>query len=197
MFRSTQNAIAKLRKKQVLMLTPAAGIASLVGEVAGAIKGSWWSHPKGGLIFRIGEELGDSPEVLVTKVVGGKVAFVHKSLWPALLRVTTDAAWRSKATVGLSPSGRRLFEAVDHSGLIRLDRYAKEIPVAESRGLRKARSEVEKRMLVHSGSEHTEKGSHAAVLESWRRVAERLGGAERAVPLDAALAALRKAGIDV
>jgi hypothetical protein len=51
-----------------------------------AIKGSWWAHPKGKEIFRVFQVLEDSADILVCRVVGGKVTFVHRRLWPALIR---------------------------------------------------------------------------------------------------------------
>lgn len=55
----------------------------IVGE---PIKGSWWAHPQGKLIFRIFSALAESDEILVCRLVGGKMTFVHRRLWPALIR---------------------------------------------------------------------------------------------------------------
>jgi len=51
------------------------------------IKGSWWAHPKSQQIFAIFQAVADSEDVLVCRLVKGKVTFVHRRLWPALVRV--------------------------------------------------------------------------------------------------------------
>jgi hypothetical protein len=54
----------------------------------GPIKGSWWGHPKGQEIFRLAEAVEDSGDVLVCKLIEGKVTYVHRRLWPALARLS-------------------------------------------------------------------------------------------------------------
>src|SRR6266542_492201 len=51
------------------------------------IKGSWWAHPKSHQIFAILQAVADSKDVLVCRLVNGKVTFIHRRLWPALVRV--------------------------------------------------------------------------------------------------------------
>jgi hypothetical protein len=51
------------------------------------IRGSWWAHPKSHHIFAILEAVTDSEDVLVCRLVNGKVTLVHRRLWPALARV--------------------------------------------------------------------------------------------------------------
>ena len=50
------------------------------------IKGSWWAHPKSQQIFAILQAVADSQDVLVCRLVNGKVTFIHRRLWPALVR---------------------------------------------------------------------------------------------------------------
>lgn len=65
-----------------------AGIPSLAEAIAGeSIRGSWWSHPRGRTIFAITRGVRDAPDVLVCRLVDGKVTFVHASVWPALVRL--------------------------------------------------------------------------------------------------------------
>lgn len=54
--------------------------------VGAAICGSWWSHPEGKRIFAILGAVADSRDVLVCRLVDGKVTFVHRRLWAALVR---------------------------------------------------------------------------------------------------------------
>jgi len=63
-------------------------VPSLAQAVAGEpIRGSWWAHPLGHEIFRITRAVRDSDEVLVCRLVDGKITYVHRRLWPALVRV--------------------------------------------------------------------------------------------------------------
>ena len=61
---------------------------SLVEVVVGsAIRGSWWSHPRSKEIFRITRAVRSSKQILVCRLVAGKITFVHRRLWPALVCV--------------------------------------------------------------------------------------------------------------
>ena len=64
-------------------------VPSLAGTIAGgAIRGSWWAHPKGPVIFLCSRAVRESKDVLVCRLVGGKVTYVHRRLWPALVRLS-------------------------------------------------------------------------------------------------------------
>src|SRR5262245_3978296 len=79
-----------------LLLQQDLQLPSVVTLVAGApLHGSWWSHPAGHTIFSLLNALAAHPDVLVTHLVRGKVTFVHRRLWPAVLVVATErAAWQ-------------------------------------------------------------------------------------------------------
>ena len=65
---------------------PVPNVAELVaGE---KIQGKWWSHPAAHRIFRVTRFLRSSPEVLTCCFLGGKITFVHRRLWPALVRLS-------------------------------------------------------------------------------------------------------------
>jgi hypothetical protein len=51
------------------------------------IKGSWWNHPKSREIYAVLQALEESSDILVCRLVEGKVSFVHRRLWAALARV--------------------------------------------------------------------------------------------------------------
>jgi hypothetical protein len=65
-----------------------AEIPSLAEAVAGGpIHGSWWSHPKGRAIFAVTRAVRRAPEVLVCRLIDGKITFAHERVWPALVRL--------------------------------------------------------------------------------------------------------------
>lgn len=66
-------------------------VPNLAEAVAGgAIRGGWWGHPKGREIFRALQALDDSPDVLCFRLVERKITFVHRRLWPALVRLAEE-----------------------------------------------------------------------------------------------------------
>jgi hypothetical protein len=182
MLATPEEALEILRRDRVLAMTKVPGLRSLVEEVAGVFKGSWWAHPKGKQIFRIASALEDSPEVLGAKLARGKVVFVHSALWPALVRVVLDPGWQKQARQGLAAPARQLLQHVEEAGTLRLE------------GRAPARHELEKRALVLASSEHTESGKHALTLRSWKDWATpELRQMAAALQLDAALEELRSA----
>jgi hypothetical protein len=76
-------------KRHGVVLQAARGIVpSLAEAIAGApIRGSWWAHPSGHDIFRVADAVSDSDDVLVCKLVDGKVTYVHRRVWPALVKL--------------------------------------------------------------------------------------------------------------
>ena len=85
----TTAALAFVKRHGVVLQAAHGPVPSLAEAVAGRpIRGSWWGHPKGREIFRAATTVSDSPEVLVCKLVEGKVTFVHRRLWPALVKLS-------------------------------------------------------------------------------------------------------------
>jgi hypothetical protein len=78
-------------KRHGVVLQAARGPApSLAEAVAGGpIRGSWWGHPKGHEIFRVAEAVSGNPDVLVCKLIRGKITYVHRRLWPALVKLAS------------------------------------------------------------------------------------------------------------
>ena len=63
------------------------------------MRGGWWSHPKGNEIFLLSRAIRESPEVLVCRIVGGKVTYVHRDLWPALVLLAGRFSKKSLAAI--------------------------------------------------------------------------------------------------
>jgi hypothetical protein len=82
-----ESPLAFVRRHGVVLASAKGPVPSLAEAIAGGpIRGSWWAHPKGREIFRALQAVHDSDEVLVCRLVDGKVTFVHSDLWPALVR---------------------------------------------------------------------------------------------------------------
>jgi hypothetical protein len=81
-------ALDHLERHGVLLASARGPLPNLAEAVAGApVRGSWWAHPRGRQIFAVLRFLEESPEVLVCRAVDGKISFVHRRLWPALVRL--------------------------------------------------------------------------------------------------------------
>ena len=85
---SPREAIAFVRRHGVVLQAARGPVPSLAEAIAdGPIRGSWWGHPKGRVIFHATQVVCESPEVLVCKLIDGKVTYVHRRLWPALVKL--------------------------------------------------------------------------------------------------------------
>ena len=84
---TSRQALAFIRKHGVVLEAAKGPVPSLAEAIAGEpVRGSWWSHPKSGEIFAATRAIRDSDDVLVCRLIRGKVTFVHRRLWPALVR---------------------------------------------------------------------------------------------------------------
>jgi hypothetical protein len=83
-----RQAAAFVRKHGIVLESAAGPVPSLSVAIAGEpIRGSWWSHPRSHEIFELTQAIRGREDVLVCRLVNGKVTFVHRRLWPALVRV--------------------------------------------------------------------------------------------------------------
>src|SRR5258708_34654924 len=117
---------------------------SVTGFVAGDnVRGSWWNHPQSHEMFSLACQLHDHADVLLVKLISGKVTLVHRPLWPAVFTIATAREpWQLEE---LSKQASALLKKVD-----------KETQVSSSGDPVR---ELETRLLVHSMSVHTERGS--------------------------------------
>jgi hypothetical protein len=132
---------------------------SVTGFVAGDnLRGSWWTHPQSHEMYNLACHLRAHPDVLMVKLISGKVTLVHRPLWPAVFTVATAREpWQLE---GLSKEAKALLKKVD-----------KETQVCSS-GDRVR--ELEARLLVYSESVHTERGFHTKQLQTWKSWAQRV-----------------------
>ena len=81
-------AIAFVRRHGIVLVSAKGPAPRLTEAIAGEpIKGSWWGHSKGHQIFAVLQKLEDSPEILVCRFIAGRVTFVHRRLWPAIVKL--------------------------------------------------------------------------------------------------------------
>ena len=83
-------ALDYVQRHGVVLASARGPVPRLTEAIAGGpIKGSWWAHAEGKHIFRVLQAVGDSPDVLVCRLVDGKISYVHRRLWPALVRLAS------------------------------------------------------------------------------------------------------------
>src|SRR6267142_785538 len=112
---TSRQALAFIRKQGVVLESARGPAPSLAEAIAGEpIRGSWWSHPKSQEIFAVTRAVRDSEDVLVCRLVKGKVTFVHRRLWPALSRAAgrLPAAHLSQIREIHTSSGRHVTKEV-------------------------------------------------------------------------------------
>lgn len=158
---SLQSLVRKFQDEGLLLLSDKS-LPNVVSMIAGPkVKGSWWGHQRGHEIFNELKKLEAHPDSLTTRLVSGKVTYVHRRLWPEVLSVATAREdWQLH---GLNGAARRLLSKVDREGEVRTDK------MKSFKGLGEAARDIEKRLLIYTEEIHTEKGFHAKALMAWSR----------------------------
>jgi hypothetical protein len=84
-----RQAIAFVKKCGIALESARGPVPSLAETIAGEpLRASWWGHPKGDAIFACSRAIRRCEDVLTCRLIGGKVTFVHRRLWPALVRLS-------------------------------------------------------------------------------------------------------------
>lgn len=156
-----QRVLAGLKQHRLLLQTDA-HLPNVCALVTGAhVSGSWWAHAQSHEIFRVNGALAEHSDVLVTKLVSGKITFVDRTLWSEL--VTIGRAREPWQLERLTRDARSLLAQVDRAD-IETDRH-----------FARPASELERFLLIYSEQFHTEAGSHSRRLKSWERWLRRTG----------------------
>ena len=85
---SPREAIIFVKRHGIVLQAARGPVPSLAEAIAGGpIRGSWWGHPKGRIIFQATQAVSESSEILICKLIEGKVTYVHRRVWPALVKL--------------------------------------------------------------------------------------------------------------
>ena len=86
-------ALAFIRRHGIVLEGGHGPVPTFAEAVVGApIRGSWWGHAKGREIFALTRGIRDRSDVLVCRLVTGKITYVHRRRWPALVRLASHFA---------------------------------------------------------------------------------------------------------
>ena len=132
-------------------------------------KGSWWANEHAHTIFAVNELLDDHPDVLLLKLISGKVTFVHRALWEHIYSIgVAREEWQLKK---LSPAARSILKMLDGEGTLQANKLGRAFGPKPGDTVK----ELELRMLVHAAQVHTESGAHSKVLRTWEAWAKDVG----------------------
>lgn len=117
------DAVDFVRQHGVVLESAKGPVPNLAKAVAGTpIRGNWWKHPDGKKIFRATRLARDCEHILVCRLIEGKVTYVDRRLWPALVRLAryfdkeSIAAIREEHTA----SGAHLVKTLPYPGWVPL-----------------------------------------------------------------------------
>lgn len=96
---NAQEALAFVEQHGVVLASARGKVPTLTETIVGApIKGSWWGHPEGKHIFAVLGAVQEHDDILVCRLLSGKLTLVHRRLWPAVAALAHAGALPVTAT---------------------------------------------------------------------------------------------------
>jgi len=189
-----RRALKQLERSGILLESDARLPSVVTIVTGGPVRGSWWGHPQGREVYAVCKRLVSHSDVIVTKLVSGKVTYVHRRLWPALVAIgSAREIWQVR---GLSRAAQDLLALVDKAHEVRTDRVCAAKGM-KTRSIGDAVRELEARLLVHSIEIHTEFGAHAKQLQTWNEWRKEVGLVKKANPPQLAKKTIEKLVLDL
>jgi hypothetical protein len=113
---NADDALAFIEAHGAVLVAARGPVPRLVEAILGeSIRGSWWAHPQSHGIFAVLQALGESSDLLLCRLVDGKVTIVHRRLWPALIKLDRRFTRQQLAQIHEehAPSGKHVTRTVD------------------------------------------------------------------------------------
>lgn len=89
--RQASRALRFVEEHGVVLASAKGPAPRLIEHLAGEpVAGNWWSHPRAKEIYNALAQVQDHEDVLVCRLIRGKVTLVHRRLWPALVRLAAS-----------------------------------------------------------------------------------------------------------
>ena len=96
--KSKKDALEFVERHGVVLESARGAVPSPAQAIAGEqIRGSWWGHPKGNLIYGLLNDVRDSGDVLACRLIDGRVTLCIAGcgrLWCGLRRGLMPRDWR-------------------------------------------------------------------------------------------------------
>lgn len=194
--RNLRSALAFIKERRIVLSAGRSSLPMLAEAIAGrALRGSWMANPEVYRIYDMLKRIYKDLDVMSAPLILGKDTIMHGSLGPALQRIAADTERCCGAISTLPPLARRLLDAVERAGQLRMDRWG-----VTAEKAREARLQLERDILVISRDIHTEHGYHTSVVTPWAqcKIAKTYGAQAKRLALedavdDIVLAAVRSA----
>ena len=87
---SFEEALSFVETNGIVLESAHGRVPAFADWVAGERVTRWWSHPRGRLIFALTRAMRDSPDVLTCRFIDNKITYVHRRLWPALVKLSGE-----------------------------------------------------------------------------------------------------------
>ena len=135
-----KQALAFVKRNGIVLESARGVVPSLAEAIAGKpVRGNWWAHPKADIIFHCSRAVRASPDVITCRLVGGRITYVHRSLWPALARLADRFEANRLAAIREihTASGKHKVEVTPFPAWVtpEVRRAASNLSVAEARHL--------------------------------------------------------------
>jgi hypothetical protein len=135
-----KQALAFVKRHGIVLQAARGPVPSVAVAIAGGpIRGSWWGHPKGREIFRAAGVICSSPDVLVCKLVEGRITYVHRRVWPALVKLASRfpkeqlaRVWEEHTANGAHQAHRQAFPSWVPADVLK---HARTLSVVEAEAL--------------------------------------------------------------
>jgi len=140
-----RQAIAFVEKCGVVLESARGTVPSLAETITGEpLRANWWGHPKGDAIFACSRAVRNSEEVLTCRLIDGKVTYVHRRLWPALVLLSENFRAERLAPI-------REIHTATGKHKVATTKFSQWIPAAEIRRSRTLSSEKAIAQLESAG----------------------------------------------
>jgi hypothetical protein len=87
---SFEEALSFVETNGIVLESAHGRVPTFADFVAGERVTRWWSHPKGRLSFALTRAMRDSPDVLTCRFIDNKITYIHRRLWPALVKLSGE-----------------------------------------------------------------------------------------------------------
>jgi hypothetical protein len=87
---SLEEALGFVETNGIVLESAHGRVPTFADFVAGERVTRWWGHQKGQLIFTLTRAMRDSPDVLTCRFIDNKITYIHRRLWPALVKLSGE-----------------------------------------------------------------------------------------------------------
>jgi hypothetical protein len=132
------DALEFVRLSGIVLASAKGGAPRLIEAILGEpITGNWWTHPRASFICNVLSSACDSQDVLVCRLLRGRITLVHRRLWPSLVRLSHRIDPKGLAWVRNEhlPSGRHASTEVPYPDWVPASAHAQAALLSEEQAM--------------------------------------------------------------